>query len=343
MTAARRGWRSVAVLRCENLTLQGYRAGSAAGKRRTKQLALECVHRRKAARARGRRRRGGAPRREPARHRLVDRAARRGLLDVLTRRAASSPTFSLGDPGDPRVVLIPGVTGSKEDFYLLAPILAAGGYFVQSFDLAGQYESADAGPVPGGHYTYELLVADVVAFLRAGAPAHVLGYSFAGILSQLALVEHPAPVPQPDAAHHAAGARAGVPRGAHDRLAQLVPQRPPGCRPHDLGHRHQQEQGAAEPARLRARTVRAHPAFERRRHRRADEDACPTRARTWRPNPIPKLVATGNHDLWPTHLHAAFAAADRGDPRGVPHRAQPLRDGPAPARPRHARAVRRAG
>ena len=99
--------------------------------------------------------------------------------------------FSLGNPSDPRVVLIPGVTGSKEDFYLLAPILAAGGYFVQSFDLAGQYESADAGPVPGGHYTYELLVADVVAFLRAGAPAHVLGYSFAGILSQLALVEHP--------------------------------------------------------------------------------------------------------------------------------------------------------
>jgi len=98
---------------------------------------------------------------------------------------------SLGDPADPRVVLVPGVTGSKEDFYLLAPILVAAGYYVQSYDLAGQYESAEAGPVPGGHYTYELLVADFLAFLADGGPAHVLGYSFAGILAQLALVERP--------------------------------------------------------------------------------------------------------------------------------------------------------
>ena len=128
---------------------------------------------------------------------------------------------ALGDPADPRVVLVPGATGSKEDFYLLAPILVAAGYYVQSYDLAGQYESASAGPAAGQGYSYDLLVADFVAFLREGGPAHVLGYSFAGILAELALVEHGA-VPHPDPADLPAGAGPGVPRSARHRLAELV-------------------------------------------------------------------------------------------------------------------------
>ncbi len=100
--------------------------------------------------------------------------------------------FSLGDPGNPRVVLAPGVTGSKEDFVLVAPLLAEAGYFVQSFDLAGQYESADAGPRPGGgHYDYALFVGDLIAFLESGAPAHLLGYSFAGVVAELVLAVRP--------------------------------------------------------------------------------------------------------------------------------------------------------
>ena len=68
---------------------------------------------------------------------------------VRSRFAAPSGQLamvSLGDPGNPRVLLVPGVTGSKEDFTLMMPELAAAGYHVQSFDLAGQYESAAAGP-----------------------------------------------------------------------------------------------------------------------------------------------------------------------------------------------------
>src|SRR5690606_14204972 len=71
---------------------------------------------------------------------------------------------SLGDPRHPRVVLVPGVTGSKEDFTLMLPVLAEAGYFVQSFDLAGQYESGQAGPPPGRRYDYDLFVEDLVAF-----------------------------------------------------------------------------------------------------------------------------------------------------------------------------------
>ncbi|MCS0498024.1 alpha/beta fold hydrolase [Protaetiibacter mangrovi] len=107
--------------------------------------------------------------------------------------APSGPlaVVSLGDPRDPRVVLVPGATGSKEDFVLMLPLLAAAGFHVQSYDLAGNYESAAAGPADGGRYDYPLFTADLLAFLRAGAPAHLLGYSFAGIVAQLVAAEHP--------------------------------------------------------------------------------------------------------------------------------------------------------
>lgn len=96
---------------------------------------------------------------------------------------------SLGDPANPRAVLVPGVTGSKEDFALMLPLLAEAGYFVQSFDLAGQYESYAAGA--DRRYTYELFVADLLAFLDAGGPAHLLGYSFAGTVAQLVAIRRP--------------------------------------------------------------------------------------------------------------------------------------------------------
>ena len=230
---------------------------------------------------------------------------------VFTRFAAPSgelAAVSLGDPADPRVVLIPGVTGSKEDFSLLAPILVAGGYFVQSFDLAGQYESAEAGPGHGGHYTYGLLVADVIAFLRSGAPAHVLGYSFAGILAELALVQHPelfrsltllTTPPEP---------------GQSFRSVRLI-----GWLSWFLTGR----QGAGlmiwgivtnknkvPPSRL---------AFVRERFRLTRRSSVDDIVRLMRRVPDvrdavreaapPVLVATGDHDLWPTHLHAANAAA----------------------------------
>lgn len=97
--------------------------------------------------------------------------------------------LSLGDPAHPRVVLVPGATGSKEDFALMLPILAQAGYFVQSFDLAGQYQSQAAGDQ--STYTYQLFIDDLIAFLESGGPAHLLGYSFAGTIAQLVAVHRP--------------------------------------------------------------------------------------------------------------------------------------------------------
>lgn len=104
--------------------------------------------------------------------------------------------IGMGDPSAPRVVLVPGVTGSKEDFALMMPLLAHAGFRVESFDLAGQYESAAAGPEhlspPRRSYDLPLFVDDLLAVLLASpGAAHLLGYSFAGTICQLVAVARP--------------------------------------------------------------------------------------------------------------------------------------------------------
>lgn len=103
---------------------------------------------------------------------------------------------AMGLETDPPVVLVPGAMGSKEDFSLMMPILAAAGYYVISYDMAGQYESNGAGPEnlrpPQLHYGYDLFVGDLLAVLESlDEPVHVLGYSFAGIVAQIAFARRP--------------------------------------------------------------------------------------------------------------------------------------------------------
>jgi pimeloyl-ACP methyl ester carboxylesterase len=112
--------------------------------------------------------------------------------------APSGPLAAVGmGPVDGvRILLVPGMSGSKEDFVLMMPLMAASGYRVEAFDMAGQYESYAAGPEnlrpPGAHYTLELFVDDLLAVLRSAAtPVHVLGYSFAGTVGAQAAIIHP--------------------------------------------------------------------------------------------------------------------------------------------------------
>jgi pimeloyl-ACP methyl ester carboxylesterase len=75
-------------------------------------------------------------------------------------------------------------------------VLAAAGYRVESFDLAGQYESWRAGPErlspPRRSYDYPLFMDDLIAVLEAGrTPAHLLGYSFAGVVAELVAARRP--------------------------------------------------------------------------------------------------------------------------------------------------------
>jgi pimeloyl-ACP methyl ester carboxylesterase len=78
-------------------------------------------------------------------------------------------------------VLVPGFTGSKEDFLPLLEPLAAAGVRAFALDLRGQYESPGL-PDPGG-YSVEAFGADirsVLGLVADGGPIHLLGHSFGG-------------------------------------------------------------------------------------------------------------------------------------------------------------------
>jgi pimeloyl-ACP methyl ester carboxylesterase len=102
----------------------------------------------------------------------------------------------MGPPDGRRVVLVPGATGSKEDFRRVMPLLAAAGYRAESFDLAGQFESAGAGPEhlapPKDRYDLDLFLDDLLTVLKdREQPVHLLGYSFAGTVAAVAAARRP--------------------------------------------------------------------------------------------------------------------------------------------------------
>ena len=257
---------------------------------------------------------------------LVDEAARRdaalgdvdwtALPDGAVRGTFEAPsgtlaTLSMGTPGNPRVLLIPGATGSKEDFVLMLPGLAAAGYYVQSCDIAGQYESAAAGPEnlapPRAHYEYDLFTADLIAMLDAeDGPAHVVGYSFAAIVAQLAFSRRPEKFrtltllscpPEPGQSFRGVqriGRFTGwtSPRigavlmiwGIRANLAHLPPNR--------------------------IRFVNSRFRFTRRSSVRdilGLMQHAPDLRAALSAAPLPKFVAVGEHDLWPLALHRRFA------------------------------------
>lgn len=228
---------------------------------------------------------------------------------VASRFAAPSgelAVISLGDPANPRVVLVPGVSGSKEDFALVLPVLAASGYYVQSYDLAGNYESADAAPPDGAHYSYELFADDLISFLESGGPAHLLGYSFAGTIAEIVTVQRPelvssltllATPPQPGNGFRGVKilgpftwmATGGV--GASLMRWGIVT------------NKNKVPQSRLDFVRLRfEQTTMRSMADIIRLMKRA-----PELRQQLRDAAIPKLVAVGAHDLWPLALHAELA------------------------------------
>lgn len=228
---------------------------------------------------------------------------------VASRFAAPSgelAVVSLGDPTHPRVVLVPGVSGSKEDFVLMLPVLADAGYFVQTFDMAGQYESGQAGPPRGKRYDYDLFVNDLVEFLEEGAPAHLLGYSFAGTIAQLVLVRRPdlvrsltllATPPEPGNGFRGVRGLGPFTFLAGGRIGAAL-----------MTWGIRTNKNHVPPLRLEFVRMR----FEYT-SRRSMEDIirlmkrAPDVRDAVAASPVPKLVAVGSHDLWPTDLHAALA------------------------------------
>ncbi len=101
-----------------------------------------------------------------------------------------APGLPAGDNGSPEapVLLVPGFTGSKEDFIAILAPIAAAGRTVLAIDQRGQYESRGNNLDPSS-YDVEALADDVVEVARwLGEPVHLVGHSFGGIVSRAAAI-----------------------------------------------------------------------------------------------------------------------------------------------------------
>lgn len=111
-------------------------------------------------------------------------------MPVPTPRGAFA-SLQAGDPTVATVVLlVPGWTGSKEDFATLLPALAARGLRAVAIDPRGQLDTP--GPDDPSAYTMAELVTDVRAVAQAvsDVPVHLVGHSFGGLVAaEVALVD----------------------------------------------------------------------------------------------------------------------------------------------------------
>ncbi len=105
----------------------------------------------------------------------------------VTYDAAAGPLAGVElAPGQARgtALLVPGYSGSKEDFGLLLAPLAAAGWRAVALDLRGQHESP--GPEDEAAYTVDALARDVLDVVRAHGRVHLVGHSFGGLVSRAA-------------------------------------------------------------------------------------------------------------------------------------------------------------
>lgn len=111
--------------------------------------------------------------------------------NVETPRGSFAALEALPGSGVPErrpALLVPGLTGSKEDFLAVLHSLAASGRRVLSVDMRGQYESK--GPDDEAAYSRAALGADITALVEALGPdpAHLVGHSFGGLVCREAVL-----------------------------------------------------------------------------------------------------------------------------------------------------------
>jgi pimeloyl-ACP methyl ester carboxylesterase len=90
-------------------------------------------------------------------------------------------------------LLVPGYTGSKEDFLSILESLAIAGRAVTAIDMRGQYHSAPATNQAG--YAFDELGSDLLAVASTisqdGGRLHLLGHSFGGLVARHATLASP--------------------------------------------------------------------------------------------------------------------------------------------------------
>lgn len=117
-------------------------------------------------------------------------AWRRNLtVDGYAIAALDTAPDEMGDT----VLLVPGYTGSKEDFATVLDPISAAGYRALAIDLPGHNDSA--GPSDPAAYTMKWLggvIQEIAAQLGGGRQVSVVGHSVGGLVSRAAVIAEPA-------------------------------------------------------------------------------------------------------------------------------------------------------
>jgi len=233
-------------------------------------------------------------------------------VDVATSRGSfAALTAGPVDAAAPVVVLVPGWTGSKEDFATLLPELAASGRRVVAFDQRGQFETP--GDDNESSYAMGELAADLGAVCCAVSPVAVdlVGHSFGGLVAARAVIDDPSQVNSLVMLCSGPGALPADRHGDLHRLVQALSSSGPEATWQAMRERERLSGVTMPPAEveawLRQRFLQTHPVAlaAKTRHLTSAED-CRTELRE---RPTPVLVMAGEHDDgWPVQVQADMAA-----------------------------------
>lgn len=230
----------------------------------------------------------------------------RGELAALVAPAALD-----GEDGQrPPVLLIPGFTGSKEDFIALLEPIAAAGHDVVAIDQRGQFESPGADDP--AEYDIKHLAEDVLAVIgQLGGAVHLVGHSFGGLVARATALAQRAAVRSLTLLGSGPGA---IPHPAASNLSLLVQALPTVDLETIWSVKRQMEIDAGDepPPQhiedfLRRRFLANHPvALLRLAEQLLNEE---DRVAEVAALDLPLLVAFGEHDdAWPPAVQADMAA-----------------------------------